>query len=227
MPIKLPNIPIFSIPDKPLSLSTQEKIPIAEIIDDMVLLKDGGCAIILESTSLNFGLLSEREQEAVIYSYAGMINSLSFSIQIVVRTLRKDITSYLRYLDEAQKKITNPKLSTLMTAYKEFISETIKKKNVLGKRFFLVVPFSALELGVSKSFRAATTSSHAPAPFSKDYAVKKAKITLYPRRDHLIKQGARLGLKMRQLNNTELTELLFDVFNPKLPAKIVNDENEI
>ena len=84
----------------------------------------------------------EKEQEAVIAAYAALLNSLSFSVQIVVRTIRKDISSYLNYLDESAKKIANPGLYKLMLSYRRFILDSIKKKNVLGKRFYLVLPFS-------------------------------------------------------------------------------------
>lgn len=212
------KVPLLNIPDEPIASTTQELLPIADIVDDIVILKNGGCAIVLESTSLNFGLLSEREQEAVILSYAGLLNSLSFSIQILVRSLRKDITSYLHYLDDERTKIKNPKLATLMDNYRAFITDTVKKKNVLGKRFFIVVPFSPFELGVSKSFQSFASRS-TTLPYSKDYVVKKAKIALYPRRDHLAKQARRLGLSLNQLTTEQLLELYYDIFNPKAPPQ--------
>lgn len=219
------KIPFLGLPDKPLVSTTQDFVPIADIVDDMVIYKDGGSALVLESTSLNFGLLSEREQEAVIVAYAGLLNSLSFSIQIVVRTLKKDISIYLTYLEEARQKIQNPKLAALMDSYREFISDTIKKRNVLGKRFFIVIFFSPLELGVAKSFKASTTRS-GPVPFTMEYSMRKAKIVLYPRRDHVVRQCARLGLKLRQLNNQELTELYYEIFNPTAPSLSVTEEQK-
>lgn len=212
------NIPVLSIPDVPLTDTTQTQLPIANIRDDVVLFKDGSAAIILESTSLNFGLLSENEQEAVIVAYAGLMNSLSFSIQIMVRTIRKDISSYVAYLEQAQTKIQNPKLAELMESYKKFITETIKKKNVLGKRFFIVVPFSSLELGVKSSFKSLTRKSNKPLPFEEDYVLKKAKVTLNPRRDHLMRQAGRLGLKLDQLDTKQIQALMYDVFNPQPPT---------
>lgn len=220
--MKLPkNIPIFNTPDVPLMSTTQDALPIADITDDIILFKDGGATIVLESTSLNFGLLSEKEQEAVILAYAALLNSLSFSMQILVRSQRKDISNYLRYLDNAWGKITNPKLKNLMGSYKNFISETIKKKNVLGKRFFIMIPFSPLELGVTKSF--ATVTSRGPLPFSKSYIIKKAQVALYPKRDHLMRQAGRLSLKLRQLTTGELIELIYDVYNPKPSLLNINE----
>jgi hypothetical protein len=218
------KIPYLSIPDKPITTSSQKFLPIADIAEDVVVYKDGGAAIVLESTSLNFGLLSEKEQQAVIAAYAALLNSLSFSIQILVRSQRKDISSYLIRLDEAAQKIENPKLKTLMNSYKNFVTETIKKKNVLGKRFFIVIPFSPLELGIAKS--ALSIARKGPLPFPKAYVIKKAKVALYPKRDHLIRQARRLGLKLKQLSSNELIELFYDIYNPKKPVVKPNHEQK-
>jgi len=220
----IPKIPFLSIPDKPLIATTQEHLPIADVTNDIVIYKDGGAALVMESTSLNFGLLSEKEQQAVITAYAAMINSLTFSIQIVVLTQRKDVSSYLSFLDEEAKKITQPLLAQLMTQYKSFIVESVKKKNVLGKRFFVVLYLSPLELGVGKSV-AALTKRTGPLPFPESYVIKKAKITLYPRRDHLIRQAGRLGIKFKQLGTDDLIDLYHSVYNPEHPA--VKKEPEV
>ncbi len=218
------KIPYLTLPDKPLTATSQKHLPIADITEDIALYKDGGAAIVLETTSLNFGLLSEKEQQAVIAAYAALLNSLSFSIQIIVRSQRKDISSYLKYLDEAAQKIQSPKLAHLMQNYKQFITETVKKKNVLGKRFYLAIPFSPLELGVTKSILT-TTKGAGPLPFPKKYVIKKAKVILYPKRDHLIRQAGRLSIKLRQLSTTELIELFFDIYNPKKP--LVKSKEEL
>jgi hypothetical protein len=153
-----------------------------------------------------------------------MINSLTFSIQIVVLTQRKDITSYLTFLDEQAKKITQPLLAKLMQGYRNFIMDSVKKKNVLGKRFFVVLYLSPLELGVGKSV-VALTKRTGPLPFTKSYVIKKAKITLYPRRDHLIRQAGRLGIKFKQLGTADLIDLYHSVYNPEHPA--VKKEPEV
>src|SRR3989344_5639679 len=223
--IPIPKTPIFNTPDTPLVSTTQKHLPVAEMIDGRILFKDGGAALILESTSLNFGLLSEREQEAVVAAYAALINSLSFSVQLLIRTQRKDVTFYLRYIDEAYKKVTNEKLRFLMQSYKNFVLETTKKRNVLGKRFFIVIPFSPLELGVSTSFKAFTSRSKGPLPFTKDYVLKKAKIALLPKRDHLTRQAARLGLRLKQLTSEQTISLLYTIYNPNIET--VKEKKEL
>lgn len=220
----LPKVPFLGVPDKPIMATTQEHLPVSDITNDVVLYKDGGAALVMESTSLNFGLLSEKEQAAVIAAYAAMINSLSFAVQIVVRTQRKDISSYISFLDTEAAKITQPLLARLMSEYKNFILESVKKKNVLGKRFFVVLYLSPLEFGVGKSVTSLTRRS-GPLPFPKSYVIKKVKITLYPRRDHLIRQAGRLGIKFRQLTTPELISLFYTIYNPEHPA--VKKEPEV
>jgi len=219
------KIPYLNTPDEPLVSTTQRLIPIADIEDDLVLFKDGGAALIMESSSLNFGLLSEKEQEAVIYAYAAFLNSLSFPIQLVIRSQRKDITSYMKYIDKKAKDIANPKLSYLIDSYKKFIDESIKKKNVLGKRFFIVIPFSPLEMGLSKTLGSLTKKRAGPLPFTQKDLIKKAKVALYPKRDHIMRQSGRIGIRPRQLNSDELIRLFYDIFNPTPPPK--KEEKEI
>lgn len=221
---KIPKIPYLSIPDKPIMATTQSHLPISDITNDIVLFRDGGAALVMESTSLNFGLLSEKEQSAVIAAYAAMINSLSFSVEIVVRTQRKDISSYISFLDARAEKLTHPLLQKLMAEYKTFILDSVKKKNVLGKRFFVVLYLSPLELGVAKSVKSITKGG-GPLPFPKSYIIKKAKITLYPRRDHLVRQAGRLGIKFKQLTTPGLIDLYYAIYNPEKPA--VKKEPEV
>jgi hypothetical protein len=215
------RIPYLSIPDKPIVSTTQELIPVADIKDGMVIYKNGGAALIMESTSLNFSLLSEREQEAVIASYAGLLNSFKFPVQIVVRSQRKDISKYLNLLDEAKKNISNPLLLKLMGNYQEFIKESVKKRNVLSKSFYIVIPFTPYELGIAKSTKSVFKfgKDNKPLPFPKSYVIRKARISLYPKRDHLIRQAQRMGIRLKQLNDEEIIKLFWEIYNPTAPVK--------
>lgn len=216
---------IFSTKDQPLIGTAQDHLPIVDIIDGIVLFKDGGACMVLESTSLNFGLLSEREQEAVIASYAAFINSLSFAAQIVIRTQKKDITRYMQYLAKKAEEIKSPKLKSLFHSYQQFVIETTKKRNVLGKRFFIVCPFSPFELG-TKSTMTSFVQRRQTLPFTKDYVLKKAKVALAPKKDHMVRQAARLGLRLRQLNVVELTKLFYDIYNPNVETVRPSEEDE-
>lgn len=220
------SIPFLSTPDKPLFSTTQEIVPIADIADDIVIYKNGGAALVMESTSLNFGLLSEREQEAVIASYAGLLNSFNFPVQIVVRSQRKDISNYIKFLNTAKANIKNPKLINIMADYEKFVQEAIKKRNVLSKYFYIIIPFTPYELGIAKSITSsfAFVKKEKPLPFPKSYVIRKARISLYPKRDHLVRQAQRLGIKLKPLNNEELTTLFYNIYNQEPPI-VEKEEN--
>lgn len=184
--------------------STQEHLPIADIKDDVILLKDGSLAVVLQTSAVNFGLLSENEQLAIISSFAGLLNSLSFMIQIIIRSKKLDISSYLNSLDEAQRKQRNPLLSSMIIRYKSFIQNTVAENEVLDKNFYICISVSGLELGLGKSAQ---------------NAFKKATTILYPRRDNVIRQLSRIGLKATQLKTPDLIKLFYDIYNEDITTK--------
>ncbi len=181
--------------------STQEHLEIADIADDLVIMKDGSVALVIAVSAVNFGLLSEKEQEAIIFAYAGMINSLNFSIQIVVRSQQKDISHYLTLLEQEENKQTNPLLKSQIGSYRKFIAQTVKENNVLDKKFYVIIPFSSLELGVGTKKPPQAT------------ILERAKVALMPKRDHLMRQMGRLGLRAKQLTTAELIEVYYEIYN--------------
>lgn len=195
--------------------ATQQHISIADIQNDILLLKDGGGALVLQVSAVNFGLLSDREQVAIISAFAQMLNSLSFSIQIVISSERLNIGSYLLILDKAQKAQTNPLLSQMIIQYKQFIQTTIKENEVLDKKFYIVIPLFSLELGLKAS---------------KESLEQKIKTVLIPRRDQIIRQLGRVGLKSDQLTKPKLIELFYNIYNggtPDEPLTQPIDPNEL
>lgn len=181
--------------------TTQEHLAISDIQNDILILKNGGGALILSVSAVNFGLLSDREQMAIITAFAQMLNSLSFSIQIVIMSERLNISSYLEHLDHAQKAQTNPLLSEMIVKYKEFIQKTIKENEVLDKKFYIVVPLFSIELGLTAS---------------KSALEEKIKTVLYPRRDQILRQLGRVGLTAYQMRKKELLDLFYNIYNGQL-----------
>lgn len=196
----------------PIRASTQQFTEIEDITNDIVMFLNGSCAMVLSVSAVNFGLLSEKEQEAIIYAYAGILNSLSFPIQILIRSKHKDISAYLKLLEEKESEQKNPKLSRNIHGYRAFIESTVKEKEVLDKKFYIIIPFSHLELGVSTSVFFGNKQSGLPYP--KPYIIEKAGIVLTPKRDHLIRLLARLGLHAQQLTTDQLVLLFFSLYNP-------------
>lgn len=186
--------------------TTQKFTEIQEIIDDVVIFSKGRACLVLELNATNFSLLSKEEQDSKIVSFAALLNSLSFPIQIVIRNKKLDISSYLRLLDEEMKKTTNQNLATQIKLYKDFVQDLVKVQIILDKRFYIVIPFSYLENPVeaSKSF------------------VTFAKSTLRSKAQSIHSQLGRLNLKAKTLPRDELTKLFHDLYNEGSEAEIVD-----
>ncbi len=207
----------------PIKSSTQVFTEIETVDHNMVMYTDGSCAMVVTATAVNFGLLSEKEQDAIIYAYAGLLNSLSFPIQILIRTQHKDVTAYLKVLEEREAKQKNPKLAASIKSYRQFVAATVKEKDVLDKKFYLVLPFSYLELGASAHMLLTGGNKNRGLPFPRSYILEKALTILTPKKDHMIRLLNRIGLQAKQLNNEQLTRLLFEIYNQGAPVLAPED----
>jgi len=198
--------------------STQDHLPIEDVVDGIVIMKDGSCSMVLSVSSVNFDLLSEQEQTSLVFAYGGIVNSLTFPIQIIIQSHAKDVSSYLKKLQEMEEKQLNPQLKERINKYRKFIEEIVKKNDVLSKSFYLAVNFSVLELGIktggvkgAKMFL--PQRKNQTLPFTKEYILEKAKTNLEPKRDHLIRLFSRLGLEIEPLTNKELIDLFYRTYN--------------
>ncbi len=201
--------------------TTQDHLPIEDIIDGVVILKDGSAAIIMQVSSVNFDLLSEKEQSALVSAYGGILNSLNFPVQIVIKSSTKDVGSYLKNLTEAENRQVNKLLKERIKSYRKFIEDTVKKNDVLSKSFYVVVKFSSLELGIKNAGKQTMVglfkkTGEVGLPYSKDYILEKAKANLEPKRDHLIRLFSRLGLEIKPLTNKESIELFYKIYNEEV-----------
>ena len=212
--------------------STQEQIPIKDIQDDIVILKNNSCALILQVGAINFDLLSEEEQEAVIYAYSALLNSLSFPIQVYIRSQKKDISGYLAYITNQINNQKNPVFKQRLITYRNFVQKLVKEKNVLDKKFYLVISYTYVEMTPPTSnfnffnflTRGSSLKIHKPTPKK---IIEKAKTNLLPKRDHLIRQLARIGLPARQLTTAELIYLFHSIYNPETPLKPAGSQDYI
>lgn len=179
--------------------TTQTHLDIADITDDIILLKEGGGSLVIKTNAVNFGLLSDLEQISIIGSFAQMLNSLSYSIQILIQSQRLDVTSYIRLLDGVQRSQINPLLSGMIAKYRQFIQSLVKENEVLDKQFYIVLSVASIELGIGYSNKLDT--------------INKIKTILNPRRDQISRQLGRIGLKAEQLNTEKLVKLFYDIYN--------------
>jgi len=187
----------------PVKATTQDFIELDEVKDDIVLLRDKSAVLIIEVGTVNYWLLAQEEQDSIISAYSNFLNSLSFPVQILIVSKKTDITTYLSLIDEKIKQQPVDFMKKRLESYKEFIKSTIKKSEVLEKNFYFVIPFSPFELGAIKSAQKLTN----------DYIIERAKLSLYPKKDHLLRLLVKIGLKATPLQKQKIVELFYSLYN--------------
>jgi hypothetical protein len=184
---------------------SQRFIEIVDIIDDIVILAGGNACLIIEVKATNFSLLSIEEQGAKIFSYASLLNALSFSIQIVIRSKKLDVSNYLKLLDDEKTRAQSEALSKQIGLYRNFVQELVKVNTILDKKFYIVIPYSSLEKGIG--------GAKETINLSQGNFITGAKAALHSKADAVHTQLNRLNLKAETLSKEKLTKLFYDIFN--------------
>jgi type IV secretory pathway VirB4 component len=194
---------------------SQDFVPIKEVRDGIVTLKDGGLRAILMASSLNFALKSEDEQNAFIMQFQNFLNSLDFSVEISVQSRRLDIRPYIATLEARLAETIDELMRIQIREYIDFIKSFTEAANIMTKHFFVVVPYTpsqaslgsdgilgALPWTKKKSGAAERTS------FAEDASQLEQRISI-------VQQGlVRSGVRSVQLGTEEVIELLYKIFNP-------------
>lgn len=198
--------------------STQDELEVRDIREDLIITKSGSVAMVIQTSAINFDLLAEYEQDNKIYAFAGLLNSLNFPIQILIRTKRIDITSYVDYLKSQKQRKMSEGLKKQLEIYTLFVQNLIVQNDVLDKNFFIVVPYNTGLLLQNVGILGNKKKDEEEEKYKQmeiDQLLEKAKIFLYPKRDHILKQLSRMGLFGHQLNNTELLSEFYTIYNPE------------
>ncbi len=199
--------------------STQRYLDIAEIRDDVLLMKDSSLRAVLATSSINFGLKSEDEQNAVVQSYVSFLNALDFPLEIVIQSRRLNIDKYLGVLEQIEREQTNDLLRLQIADYRQFIVELISIGQIMSKSFFVTVPYSgegATALNQPKGFwsRIRDVASPTSVIRLKDDRFQAKRASLIQRVDHVLSGLSAMGLKVQQLNTQQLIEMLYTTYNP-------------
>jgi type IV secretory pathway VirB4 component len=199
--------------------ASQAFIPIKEISDDVLVMKDGSLRAVLMTSSTNFALKSSEERASVLYQFQEFLNSLDFSLQMHVQSRRFDIEPYVAVLKERLSIQDNPLMKTQIEEYIEFVKSFTDTTNIMKKSFFLIIPYSPTgSAGGALSFLKKSESSKE----------EKAERLLEEHKGQLnqrvasVKQGvSRCGVRSARLSGDELVELYNGLFNPSDATTLV------
>jgi len=205
--------------------ATQSFVPIQEVRDGTVMLKDGGMRAILLCSSMNFSLKSADEKSAILLQFQDFLNSLDFSIEILLQSRKLDIRPYIALLEEQEKKQVNNLMKIQVREYIEFVKKFTEDANIMTKHFFIVVPYSPaiLNVGSTKDVLSKFGLGAKQKVAEKDASFEENRSQLEERLS-VVEQGmSRCGIRVARLGTEEVVELFYKAFNPgetEKPLKI-------
>lgn len=209
--------------------STKKLVEIADIKENIVLLKNGSLRAILEVSAINFELRSADEQIAILQNFQRFLNSIDFPIQIVVNSRQLDMTNYLKLLESVIESLQNELLRIQAIEYSKFIKELLDLSNIMAKRFYIVIPFYVLERPSKENLMEGVKGIFKPS--SETVKIKPEQIESYRtqlmQRVELVFDGlVGMSLKAKLLGQEGLTKLFYGLYNPeKYDSSPTNGQN--
>lgn len=196
--------------------ATQKFVPIKDIRDGVIQLKDGGMRMIIMVSSMNFALKSEDEQTGVLLQFQNFLNTLDFSAQIFIQSRRLDIKPYLESLEERMGKQESELIKIQTREYLEFVRNFTDSVNIMSKSFFVVIPYTGSGGSASSdgsfSFLGFGGGSREQKTEEESFEARKMQLE---QRAIIVEQGlTAVGLRSARLGSEELIELFYKIFNP-------------
>lgn len=172
-------------------ISSRKQIQIKEVKDDILILPNNEYRLTIETSSINFELKSEEEQDSIIDNFQNFLNSLANKVQILIRVREVDVDHYLEQIQK-DKLIEKEKVyKEQLDNYNAFIQKLVTGNKILSRRFYVVIPHH--------------NSSH------KDFHLIKEQLFLS--RDIIARGLEKMGMKVKTLNSLELLDLFYSFYN--------------
>lgn len=195
--------------------TTQTFVPLRDIKDNVVILKNGQMNMVMLASSINFALKSLDEQEAILRQFQSFLNTIDFSIQFYVQSRRLNIKPYLELLAGREEKQDNDLMKIQLREYIQFVKTFISEVDVMSKSFFIVVPYTPTSANIQNSFGGLKeVLGGKKNVYFDDKNFLEHKLQL-EQRVALVEQGlSSIGVRTILLQNEELVELYYHIFNP-------------
>ncbi len=205
--------------------NTETMLPISEIKNETVILKDGWLRAILKIEGINLDLKNFEEQQIVLEQYKRFLNGLQFPIQIIIRNNYLDLSNYLNYTEANIKKISNPTLKETWESYYKFLQDIDSKQGMIfDKVFYITIPYypwDKNENEIKKSrftkFLDVLNSKDSIEKIVERYRWFSKGKTMLDTRCNLVTEWLwALGIVADRLSTADTISILFNYYNPLL-----------
>ena len=205
--------------------NTETMLPISEIRNDTIIMKDGGLRAILRINGINLDLKNGDEQQIVLEQYKKFLNWLEYPIQILIRNTFLDLSNYLTYIDTNIQDIENPVLKSQGEAYYRFLQNIDMQQGLIyNKEFYVVVPYyeGEQDKGQIQRTRWGKLLDVLNAKDTVEKVVARYRVFLKGRnsldtRVNLIIDGLNgMGIGAEKIPTSDIISLMFRCYNPLL-----------
>ena len=205
--------------------NTETMLPVSEIRNDTVIMKDGGLRAILKINGINLDLKNGDEQVIVLEQYKKFLNWLEYPIQILVRNTFLDLSNYLSYIQGNLSTIENPVLKSQGEAYYRFLQNIDMQQGLIyNKEFYIIVPYyeGEQDKGQIQRSRWGKLLDVLNAKDTVEKIVSRYRQFLKGRngldtRVNLIIEGlGGMGITAEKITTADIISLLFRCYNPLL-----------
>lgn len=197
--------------------STQQFVPIREIRDGVVVLKNGQLRSVIMCQAINLDLKSTDEQTAILLQFQNFLNALEFGTQIVASSRRLDIRPYVLLLEKKLESIEGDLLRIQTREYINFIQRFNENYDVMSKYFYVVVPYGiaapiAGTGGILSGLLGSKKKGEASLSEAQAFEEKRSQLE---QRISVITGGLEsMGITCKTLDTPALIELYQKTFNP-------------
>lgn len=173
--------------------SSRRQIQLKEVKDGVLILPHNRYRVVIETSSINFELKSEEEQDVLIDNFQNFLNSLPCPLQILIRVREVDLDRYVEQVSKVKEHEKEKVYKDQIDNYCEFVKNLVSGSKILSRRFYVVIPYTHTDK-------------------NKDFNLVKEQLNL--NRDIVLRGLEKLGMKARQLDSIELLDLFYSFYNP-------------
>ncbi len=172
--------------------NSRKQIAIKEVRNGILVLPNKEYRLVIKTSSINFELKSDEEQDVIIDSYQNFLNSLPCNLQILVRVREVDIDQYLEQMMRSKDKEKEKVYKNQITNYCQFIKNLVSGSKILSRHFYIIVPYHHTGRG-------------------KDFELVKEQ--LHITRDLIMKGLEKMGIKSKSLDSLATLDLFYSFYN--------------
>ena len=195
--------------------ATQDFVPIKEVRDGVVILKDGSLRVLLMASSINLALKSQDEQQAVIAQFQNFLNSLEFTVEFFTQSRELDIRPYIALLQDRYQKELDELMKIQIREYMAFIKDFTERANIMTKNFFIIVPYDPALINRGGGMLGSLLPGRSGGMAALSDEQFEQYRTQLEQRSAVIEQGlVRTGVRVVKLGTEEVIELFYKLFNP-------------